>query len=267
MSRLWHKWHVVPQTNRMLRGQQAASFAVYPAKCLSADYGYNQIPVDAFYATFGFYFGLLALIAVTAALFRWRRKAPEAFLGWLMFLLVYFPVSNVPFLIHTILGERVLYLPSVGFCIFLAALLHHGWKSGKPLVKLAAVSAIVILSLFYAGRTHVRNKDWKDDLTLFAATAKVSDNSVRVLNNSGNVKLIRGDIEGAEKSYLRALAIYPEYDDAAVNLAGVMIRRGRADDAIALLDEVLERRPDHSMAKDSYRIALELKKRGAAAAP
>ncbi len=230
---------------------------------LSADYGYNQIPVDAFYATFDFYFGLLAFVAVTAAVFRWRRKAPEAFFGWLVFILVYFPVSNVPFLIHTILGERVLYLPSIGFCVFLAALLHHGWLSGKSPVKLAAVSAIAMLFLFHAGRTHVRNKDWKDDLTLFAATAKVSDNSVRVLNNSGNVKLIRGDMEGAEKSYRKALAIFPEYDDAAVNLAGVMIRKRRADAAIALLNEVLDRRPDHSMALDSYRIALELKKKGA----
>lgn len=228
---------------------------------LSADYGYNQVPVDRFYTFAAFYFGLLAAVAVTAAVIRYRRAAPFAFFGWLLFVLVYLPVSNVLFLIHTILGERILYIPSIGFCVFLAALLHRGALSLRYSVKIVSLSLICLLAGFHFLRTPMRNADWKNDGTLFEKTVRVSGNSIRVLNNYGNVLLMRGDLEGAEEKYRKALGIYPEYDDAAVNLSALLIRKGKADEAIELLDGVLERRPDYASARENYDLALELKKR------
>ena len=37
----------------------------------------------------------------------------------------YFPASNVLFYVGTFIGERLLYFPSVGYCILLAGLLTH----------------------------------------------------------------------------------------------------------------------------------------------
>ena len=38
----------------------------------------------------------------------------------------FFPASNVLFYVGTFIGERLLYLPSIGFCLLLAELLSQG---------------------------------------------------------------------------------------------------------------------------------------------
>jgi tetratricopeptide (TPR) repeat protein len=225
---------------------------------LSADYGFNQIPVDRFYAMGTFYFGLISLAAVTTFCSLRRKTQPFIFFGWILFILTYLPVSNIFFLIHTILGERILYIPSMGFCIFLASVLYALASSKRAFASIAAFSSMGALLLFNGTRTHIRNADWKDDLTLFESTAKVSGDSVRVLNNYGNVLLLRGDLEGAEARYRRALQLFPAYDDAAVNLSGVLIRQGKPDEAVGILKEVLRRRPDHEAARTNMDLASKL---------
>jgi tetratricopeptide (TPR) repeat protein len=225
---------------------------------LSADYGYAQIPVERFYAMPAFYVGFLLLAGVTALVLRFRKAVPEVFFGWTLFILCYLPVSNALFLIHTILGERILYIPSMGFCVALAAVPGRAWSSSRPAARAAALSLLGALLVFHAVRTPLRNADWKDDLTLFEKTAQVSDRSVRVLNNHGNVLLLRGDLDGAEASYRKALALFPAYDDAAVNLAALLIRKGRAQEALEVLGPVLERRPDHASALQNRSIAEKM---------
>jgi tetratricopeptide (TPR) repeat protein len=238
---------------------KSLSLLLVPA-ALSADYGYAQLPVERFWASGLFWFGLLALGAMVWKCTGSFRGKPAALWGCLAFLLAFFPVSNAVFLIHTILGERVLYVPSIGFCVLAGAAFSEAASSSRTAQRTTAWTILALILLFNAIRTPLRNRDWRDDLTLFDATAKVSSNSVRVLNNYGNVLYTRGDIDGAEEQYRRALELFPDYDDARVNLAGALIRRGSLGEARELLEKVLERNPSHAIAISNMELLERLEK-------
>jgi len=72
------------------------------------------------------------------------------------------------------MAERFLYLPSVGFAIAVVALVY---RLGEERLTPAVLTAVIAL---LAGRTFVRNFDWKDDLTLSAADVRVAPSSFKM---------------------------------------------------------------------------------------
>ena len=100
------------------------------------------------------------------------------------FYVALFPVSNLVLRVGTIMAERFLYLPLVGF----AACLAWGIARGlRPLVsrlarrgiadQLAWAALCIALCLPYVARTAARNRDWRDSIALFRATIETSPRS------------------------------------------------------------------------------------------
>ena len=87
---------------------------VFPAR-LSADYSYNQIPL---YST-PFHsvpiIGGLVFIILIVILFLLIRKKNHYPVGIILFLFPYVLVSNIFIPIGTIMGERLMYIPSAGY--------------------------------------------------------------------------------------------------------------------------------------------------------
>jgi tetratricopeptide (TPR) repeat protein len=141
--------------------------AVWPWK-LSADYSYAQIAL-----AYGGPWDWIAWIAVAAVLFligfAFRRNRMIFFFACFGFLNL-LPASNLLFPIGTIMAERFLYLPLVGWlaCIVLAL----------KTVRRADVFLALIVAGF-AARTWVRNLDWKDDLSMATASVETSPNSFK----------------------------------------------------------------------------------------
>jgi len=238
---------------------KSLSLLLVPAS-LSADYGFAQLPVERFWASGMFWFGLVALASMIWKTGTGFRRHPALLWGSVAFLLAYLPVSNALFLIQTVLGERVLYVPSIGFCVLAGGAFATAAGAASSGARTTAWTVLSLALLFNAIRTPLRNRDWENDLTLFEATARVSTRSVRVLNNHGNVLYTRGDLEGAEKSYREALDLYPEYDDARVNLAGTLIRRGELEEARSLIEDVLSRNQDHPVARSNLGLLEQMER-------
>jgi protein O-mannosyl-transferase len=135
---------------------------VWPVK-LSADYSYSAIPLAR-----GTLEDWIAWIAVAAILciigFAWWRNRLVFFFACFGFLNL-LPASNLLFPIGTIMAERLLYLPLVGWLACLVLATRHA--------RLAPV-AVGVIALGFTVRTWVRNLDWKDDLSM--ATAGVQAN-------------------------------------------------------------------------------------------
>lgn len=106
--------------------------------------------------------------------------------GILFYLITLTIVSNVVFPIGTNMAERFIFMPSVGFCIVLTALLFKGKDLLNGKVNLLLGAAGVILFLFSA-KTFTRNLVWKDNYTLFTTDIAVSKNSAKLRNSVGGV--------------------------------------------------------------------------------
>jgi len=171
---------------------------------LSADYSFNQIPPVTTPGSAGFLAGAAALVAlVVATVWAWRRSKPLFFCG-AFFLATFSLTSNFLRPIGTIMAERLLYLPSLGFTCAVAWVLARG--GGRQ----AATVAGAALALVYGARTVARSADWHDHVALFSSAARVSPNSALVQANLANALLYqRGDAAGAARHALEAIRIEP----------------------------------------------------------
>uniref|UniRef100_H3ACM0 dolichyl-phosphate-mannose--protein mannosyltransferase n=1 Tax=Latimeria chalumnae TaxID=7897 RepID=H3ACM0_LATCH len=89
-----------------------------------------------------------------------------------LIVLPFIPASNLFFPVGFVVAERVLYVPSMGFCILVA----HGWgkiSSKSNLTKLAWLCLAVVLGI-HALKTVRRNWDWESEYTLFMSALKQS---------------------------------------------------------------------------------------------
>ena len=175
----------------------------------------------------------IALIVIAIWLFNRRNIISY---GILFYLIGIFPFSNLFFPFTGIIGERMLFGPSIGFAIAIGYIIILIFKATnetnrqKAFAIYALVAMLVLPSVFET--TH-RNSAWKDRETLFwydmkyleesakanviyanLLSRKVYDNPARM----GTEKSMR-DIKDAEKMYRQALDIDSTYANAWYNLA------------------------------------------------
>jgi len=140
---------------------------IWPLK-LSADYSYSEIPLVR-----GSVADWIAWIAVAVVLclvaLAWRRNRFVFFFACFGFLNL-LPTANLLFPIGTIMAERLLYLPLVGWLACIVIAIHSVRRAHILLTAIVVVFAI---------RTWVRNLDWKDDLAMAAATVQASPQSFK----------------------------------------------------------------------------------------
>jgi protein O-mannosyl-transferase len=143
---------------------------IWPAK-LSADYSYSAIPLA--HGSFGDWLAWIAVaITVCLAAFALYRGKRLAFFFACFGFLNLLPASNLLFPIGTIMAERLLYLPLVGWLACLVLAIDSTAKRAPILLSVIVIG--------FAVRTWVRNLDWKDDLAMANASIKSSPGSFKV---------------------------------------------------------------------------------------
>jgi len=208
---------------------------VWP-RVLSADYSFDQIriargPGDP--TVIAASLVLLALLLYGGFSF-WRRG--RAWFAIAFFFLSVVPISNLLVLIGVIQAERLLYLPSLGFCMFAGLLWARAWDGGAARRMrrgaVAVVGAAALLGL--AARTLARNADWRDEATLWKATAKAAQRSVKAQINHGNHLLKEGRTDDAIAAFRKALSIDAGSEEAILNLGAALARKGAVIEAVTL---------------------------------
>jgi tetratricopeptide (TPR) repeat protein len=172
----------------------------------------------------------LAVAAVFA--FGAGRKGPARSIrtfGALWFFLAYLPISNLLQLNATV-AEHWLYLPSVGFLVFLVGCYL---ELPRKALRLAPAFALVAL-LSLGARTFVRSTDWADSETFYRRTLAAGGTSVRVALNLGQVYSSRGEHAKAEVLFRRVLKICPDYPIARTNLGDALFHQGKTAEANAI---------------------------------
>lgn len=117
--------------------------------------------------------------------------------------LPFIPATNLFFYVGFVIAERILYIPSVGFCLLIGHLFSTSWKvSGKFLrILLATVTCVYLLLM--SARTVRRNVDWRNDENLYRSGIAV--NPSKAWSNLGNVLKAQGKTADAEHAYTKSI--------------------------------------------------------------
>jgi tetratricopeptide (TPR) repeat protein len=161
---------------------------------LSCDYSYNQIPKVTWH--FSQWEDLKALIALVSiilviliAIRNYRRNKALTFFI-LLFFGTFLPTSNLIVIIGSIMAERFMYLPSIGFagCAVIATYAICRRIVPKPaadrpaeLISSQSVAAVVLVLIVmaYCVRSYRRNPDWENDVKLWTQAAQVCPESFK----------------------------------------------------------------------------------------
>ncbi len=235
---------------------------------LICDYSVNQIPLVELPLSFArdwpAFAAALVLLALAAVAVLMRKRPLLAFAsGWLLIALM--PTSNLYALLGSLMGERYLYLPSVGFCAIVALALARLPHWLRPS---AAVAAAVLVGLC-AGRTFQRNDDWRNETTLWAAAVRVGPNNAVARSNHA-LSLFEdyksknpapaGQLERAIAEAQRAIEIYRPFPQAWANLGIFHMARADAKAGTNTTD-VLKARAAYLEAVDALETASNLDRR------
>jgi Flp pilus assembly protein TadD len=173
--------------------------------------------------------GLAATMAVIGlGLFLWRRGS-RLWLAVFLILTPLLPVLWIQNIGRNVFTERYLYLPSVGFCWLVAALLERTprWIAYAPVAGLLGG----MLASWYAITTFNRNYDWHDDVMLYEKTLIVSPESTLIRGNLANAYLQGNDVERALSHVQRVVHDEPLNALYRVDLGTTLARLGRDEEA------------------------------------
>ena len=150
---------------------------------LSCYYGFKAIPF-ANWTFISVWISMLFHVSIGIyALIKFSKNSIFSY-AIFIYLIGIFPFSNLYTPVVGIIGERFIYLASLGYCIGIAYLLFlvfkiknwnktKSWNNYKILFK----TIMACILLIYATKIISRNTDWKDELTLFRKDVSNFENS------------------------------------------------------------------------------------------
>jgi len=188
---------------------------------------------------------LIILAIIIFYLWKSKNKLGLFFFLWLAVSMAF--VLNI-FPLDMTYAERWLYLPMIGFLGLLAGILIEIKERLKRLEKIFPFLLLCFLLLLSA-RTILREKDWRNGLTLFSHDVIYSQNSFDLENNLG-VELFRvGKINEAKTHFEKSINLQPDWWFPYNNLGAVYQREGDLGKARELYEK--------SIGKGNYFLAHE----------
>uniref|UniRef100_A0A667XJI2 Protein O-mannosyl-transferase TMTC3 n=1 Tax=Myripristis murdjan TaxID=586833 RepID=A0A667XJI2_9TELE len=161
------------------------------------------------------FYTMLGLLAYHSLRYR-HSSAKIVIMALSLIVLPFIPASNLFFPVGFVVAERVLYVPSMGFCVLVA----HGFRivSHKGHMKKISWLMIGVLLTTHAVKTFNRNWDWESEYTLFTSALKVNKNNAKLWNNVGHALENQNSYEKALRYFLQATRVQPDDIGAHMNV-------------------------------------------------
>jgi len=124
-------------------------------------------------------------------------------MGLAILVLPFLPASNLFFNVGFVLAERILYLPSAGYCLLLAVGLRElAARLSAP--RATALAYAALLALLFA-RSWTRSGEWRDEELLFRSALNVCPLNAKVHYNVAKKAADAGHADLAKLEYREAL--------------------------------------------------------------
>lgn len=222
---------------------------------LSYDYSFQHFPIVGIFSLRSL-LGITTLGLITYFIFRNLYRNHIISISLSTVLLPLLLTSNLLFNIGTTMADRFLFIPSVGSSIITIYLLirisninsdQSNYK--KYIFYFITISIISAFSL----KTFSRNKDWKNNYTLFSKDVQTVPNSARANYNFGTVEMAISTQNNdhaqnmAKSAFEKAIKIDSNYHDALINLGVILSKQGDFQDAINNYKKVFYKFPKNNL--------------------
>ena len=170
--------------------------------------------------------GVLVAGALTYGASRRGKAQPIRALGAVWFALGFLPVSNL-FSLNATVAEHWLYLPSVGFLIFIVGCSLE--IPARKRVILVTTACLAVLGL--GARSFVRSGDWLNPETFYRHAIRAGATKTRMALNLAQIYAERGDYAKAEPLLRKIVAMNPEYPHAHNALGHLLLSQDKREEA------------------------------------
>ncbi|KAE8625877.1 hypothetical protein XENTR_v10006425 [Xenopus tropicalis] len=173
-----------------------------------------------------------------------KRRMLTLGLGFLI--IPFLPASNLFFRVGFVVAERVLYLPSVGYCV----LFTYGYSKICRLIKNKKLLSAAILGIMVMNvvRCIYRSNQWKSEELLFRSAISVCPLNAKVHYNVGKNLADRGYQTEAIEFYRESVRLNPKYVHAMNNLGNILKEKDQLQEAQQLLSRAVSIQPDFAAA-------------------
>ena len=202
---------------------------------------------------------LLLYIAGAVYIYKNWYKRSIAVFGLAFYLVTLSIVSNIVFPVGTNMGERFVFMPSLGFCLFVAGVLVASFSTVNAAkftsaARLALIGVGIVTAL-YGIKTFTRNWAWQDNYTLFLTDIETSPNSAKLLNSCGSIlsdssrtqkdTAVQRQMVMKSFEYLKkTIEIHPTFDNAYMYMGNDYMYLNQPEDALKWYQQAAKINPN-----------------------
>ncbi len=187
------------------------------------------------------------------------KKNPYIFTGWFWFLGTLVPVIGLVQVGSQAMADRYTYIPLLGIFLWMA----WGWQdfvsrrrfSHQITAFIAGLVIVLCMAL-----TWRQAGFWKNSIPLFEHALEVTSGNFIAHYNLANVLAKQGRTEEAVLHYHQTISINPDFADAYINLGNVYQMQGQTGEALSQYLQAVKRIPEN--AGLHYNLGLVYEKQG-----
>ena len=197
----------------------------------------------------------LILMVVSFFIVRWIKRLPFLSVGWLWYLGTLVPVVGLVQVGGQSMADRYTYIPLVGLFIMIAWGVPEVLKERRyQKTVITILSGIIIIPLIML--TWQQTGVWKDSVSLFEHTLKVTDKNYVIHNNYGAFLNRTGGSDEAVLHFKEVLKINSRDEYANINMGVAYAQKGRLNEAIYHFQNALKVNHDNWITHKNMAFAL-----------
>jgi len=191
---------------------------------------------------------VLIILMISTAVIVNVKRLPHLFVGWFWYTITVLPVIGITRNSVYWMHEHYTYLPSIGIGIMLAwgipYALSRSHMSGRILFA-AGIAALMFMAVI----SRQQCSYWKDSITLFQHSLKVTKHQYIAYYNLGNTYADLGQYHRAIYYYSHAIRLKPEYAESYYNRGLAYHRIGQYPHAVTDYSRAIILKSDY---EDAY---------------
>ncbi|MFC1510058.1 tetratricopeptide repeat protein [Candidatus Omnitrophota bacterium] len=204
-------------------------------------------------------FSLVMFVIFSVCLWCLRKNRMVVFAVLYYFLSIFFLLRFHYVVEISVVAERFMYLPCVGFCFLIGALVDQAFirvAEKSVLLKKLLVAGLVLMFFLLSAKTFQQTKVWKDDSTLWSTVLRRYPQNSHAHFGLGQVYYQQGDTQKALAHYRKAYSVRPNHAKTNNNLGEIYYAQGKFDLALAFFKRAVELKKFYPSALNNYGIML-----------